>query len=198
MTGAFDDLSDKIREAVLESISPKKVNHFFFRTIFRKWCYLMNNLLKKSTMENQNQDYGHNGRIDVEERTQQFQPSPHDETPEPTPDTFTEEDLNSGTDDIGTADVDGLLEEVDDRADAEDEDENPEDDSTEEFDDLPTDPGNGEDDDDLDLDDDDLDLDDDDSLPVVPDGDELDDDLDLDDDIELDDDEEEDDDTFLK
>jgi ribonuclease E len=156
------------------------------------------NLLKKSTMENQNQDYGHNGRIDVEEMEQQIQPAVHDETPEATPDTFTEEDLNSDTDDIGTADVDGLLEEVDDR-----EDVDAEDDGTEEFDDLPTGPGNGEEDDDeedddLDLDDDDLGLDDDDSLPVEPDGDgeDLDDDINLDDDIDLDDDE--DDDTFLK
>ncbi|MET1054336.1 MAG: hypothetical protein ABWY16_03425 [Pedobacter sp.] len=158
-------------------------------------------------MENQNQDYGNNGSIDVEETKQQVQPL--QDSPVATPDTFSEEDLNTDTDDIGTADVDGLLEEVDDRADLVDgdddpEDDDPEDDGTEEFDDLPTDPGNGdEDDDDLIDDDDDLGLDDD-SLPTETDGDDLDlddDDLDIEDDdaLDLDDDDlDDDDDDFLK
>ncbi len=134
-------------------------------------------------MENQNQHYGTHESMYVEDPNEQkaFLHSEEGKKTEVTGDpteTAEDRDLNPDARATGIADVDGLLEEVNDKQAG-----NSNDPGDEEDDD-------DDDDDDLGLDDDDnLGLDDEDSLPVEPDGDgdDLDED-DLDDDVDSDDD----------
>jgi len=121
-------------------------------------------------MENQNQDYGNNGSIDVEETTQQFQSVQDSSFSGPT--AFTEDDPeDDGTEEFDDLPTDpGYGDDEDDDLDKDDDDL-----GLDEDDSLPTEPdGEGldlddedldiEDEDDLDLDDDDLDDDDDEFL----------------------------------
>ncbi|WP_158795468.1 hypothetical protein [Pedobacter sp. L105] len=132
-------------------------------------------------MENQNQTYVQNERADVEEKNQQSQSiySADNEKAEVMgdPSEAGDETLPE-TDEVGTADVDSLLEEMNDK----DTNSGPDGEDTGEgqFTSLSTDPDDDDPDDDEDdeLDGDDFDLDEDDSLPEEPDKD----DLDLDDD----------------
>lgn len=133
-------------------------------------------------MENQNQNYVQNESADVEERNQKNQSnySGNEGGTEVTGDpseTTGDDTLMHDTDEVGTADVDSLLEEMDDK----DTGSGPEGEDTGEgeFTSLSTDPDDDDPDDDDDLNDDgldgdDLDLDEDDSLPEEPDGDDLD------------------------